>query len=173
MCQKESWGAIFATTEAHSTQRDQPPRMHGSGLWMYEQKEQRVTPVPCQATSWKVTILNFFFQIVPSFRRHKFPSRSVSHGPDSVRRLREALQHYLNVSFFCTSDALLFVCIHYTCFVIIIIIINPFITKTNIMHKTSKVSTFPSYPSSMSIAGFTKEPLKATALKRYIGMERR
>src|SRR6218665_244266 len=46
MCQKESWGAIFATTEAHSTQRDQPQRMHGPGLWMYEQKEQRVTPVP-------------------------------------------------------------------------------------------------------------------------------
>src|SRR6218665_47775 len=45
MCQKESWGAIFAITEAHSTQRDQPPRMHGPGLWMYEQKEQRVTPV--------------------------------------------------------------------------------------------------------------------------------
>src|SRR6218665_2993554 len=59
MCQKESWRAIFATTEAHSTQRDQPPRMHGPGLWMYEQpprmhgpglwmyeqKEQRVTPV--------------------------------------------------------------------------------------------------------------------------------
>src|SRR6218665_1620140 len=34
MCQKESWGAIFATTEAHSTQRDQPPRMHGPGLNM-------------------------------------------------------------------------------------------------------------------------------------------
>src|SRR6218665_2753781 len=46
MCQKESWGAIFATTEAHSTQRGQPPRMHGPGLWMHEQKEQRVTPVP-------------------------------------------------------------------------------------------------------------------------------
>src|SRR6218665_2164258 len=46
MCQKESWEAIFATTEAHSTQRDQPPRMHGPGLWMYEQKEQRVTSVP-------------------------------------------------------------------------------------------------------------------------------
>src|SRR6218665_2166303 len=45
MCQKESWGAIFATTEAHSTQRGQPPRMHGPGLWMYERKEQRVTPV--------------------------------------------------------------------------------------------------------------------------------
>src|SRR6218665_2676479 len=45
MCQKESWGAIFATKEAHFTQRDQPPRMHGPGLWMYEQKEQRVTPV--------------------------------------------------------------------------------------------------------------------------------
>src|SRR6218665_3505509 len=45
MCQKESWEAIFATTEAHSTQRDQPPRMHGPGLWMYEQREQRVTPV--------------------------------------------------------------------------------------------------------------------------------
>ena len=46
MCQKESWGAIFATQEAHSTQRGQPPRMHGPGLWRYEQKEQRVTPVP-------------------------------------------------------------------------------------------------------------------------------
>src|SRR6218665_880587 len=45
MCEKESWGTIFATTEAHSTQRDQPPRMQGPGLWMYEQEEQRVTPV--------------------------------------------------------------------------------------------------------------------------------
>src|SRR6218665_1645210 len=40
MCQKESWGAIVATKEAHSTQWDQPPRMHGPGLWRYEQKEQ-------------------------------------------------------------------------------------------------------------------------------------
>ena len=32
--------------EAHSTQKGQPPRMHGPGLWKYEQKEQRVTPVP-------------------------------------------------------------------------------------------------------------------------------
>src|SRR6218665_2322548 len=46
MRQKESWGAIFATEETHSTQRGQPPRMHGPGLWRYEQKEQRVTPVP-------------------------------------------------------------------------------------------------------------------------------
>src|SRR6218665_2650948 len=46
MCQKESWGTIFATEEAHSTQRGQPPRMHGPGLWRYKQKEQRVTPVP-------------------------------------------------------------------------------------------------------------------------------
>src|SRR6218665_3612794 len=46
MCQKESWGAIFETKEAHSTQRGQPPRRHGPGLWRYEQKEQRVTPVP-------------------------------------------------------------------------------------------------------------------------------
>ena len=46
MCQKESWEAIFATKEAHSTQRGQPLRMHGPGLWRYEQKEQRVTPVP-------------------------------------------------------------------------------------------------------------------------------
>src|SRR6218665_3582164 len=46
MCQKESWGAIFATKEAHSTQRGQPPRMHGPGLWRHQQKEQRVTPVP-------------------------------------------------------------------------------------------------------------------------------
>src|SRR6218665_417010 len=29
MCQKESWGAIVATKEAHSTQKGQPPRMHG------------------------------------------------------------------------------------------------------------------------------------------------
>src|SRR6218665_1579088 len=46
MCQNESWGAIFAPKETHSTQRGQPPRMHGPGLWRYEQKEQRVTPVP-------------------------------------------------------------------------------------------------------------------------------
>src|SRR6218665_2191682 len=46
MRQKESWRAIFATKEAHSTQRGQPPRMHGPGLWTYEQKEQKVTPVP-------------------------------------------------------------------------------------------------------------------------------
>src|SRR6218665_1839603 len=46
MHEKESWGAIFATKEAHSTQRGQPPRMHGPGLWRYEQKEQRVTSVP-------------------------------------------------------------------------------------------------------------------------------
>jgi len=46
MCQKESWGAIVAPKEAHSTQRGQPRRMHGPGLWKYEQKEQRVTPVP-------------------------------------------------------------------------------------------------------------------------------
>src|SRR6218665_1567387 len=46
MCLKESWGAILATKEAHSTQRGQPPRMHRPGLWRYEQKEQRVTPDP-------------------------------------------------------------------------------------------------------------------------------
>src|SRR6218665_1728827 len=46
MCQKESWGAIVATKEVHSTQKGQPPRMHGPGLWRYEQKEQRVTSVP-------------------------------------------------------------------------------------------------------------------------------
>src|SRR6218665_820944 len=34
------------TKEAHSTQRGQPPRMHGPGLWRYEQKEQRVTSDP-------------------------------------------------------------------------------------------------------------------------------
>src|SRR6218665_88547 len=39
MCQKESWGAIVAPKEAHSTQRGQPPRMHGPGLWRYEQME--------------------------------------------------------------------------------------------------------------------------------------
>ena len=50
---------------------------------------------------------------------------------------------------------------------------NIIITKTNIMHKISKVITFPGYPSSVSIVGFTKEPLKATALKRCFVMERR
>jgi len=41
-------GAIVAPKEAHSTQRGLPPRMHGPGLWryMYEQKEQRIAPVP-------------------------------------------------------------------------------------------------------------------------------
>src|SRR6218665_1939851 len=39
MCQKETWGAIVAPKEAHSTQRGQPSRMHGPGLWKYEQKE--------------------------------------------------------------------------------------------------------------------------------------
>src|SRR6218665_1729629 len=46
MCQKESWGAIVAPKEAHSTQRGQSPRMHGPGLWRYEQKQQRVALVP-------------------------------------------------------------------------------------------------------------------------------
>src|SRR6218665_1706358 len=46
MCRKESWGAIAVPKEAHSTQRGQPPRMHGPCLWRYEQKEQRVTSVP-------------------------------------------------------------------------------------------------------------------------------
>src|SRR6218665_12376 len=46
MCQKDPWGAIVVSMEAHSTQRGQPPRMHGSGLWRDEQKKQRVTPVP-------------------------------------------------------------------------------------------------------------------------------
>src|SRR6218665_3641665 len=40
------WGAITVPKEAQSAQRDQPPRMHGLGLWRYEQKEQRVTSVP-------------------------------------------------------------------------------------------------------------------------------
>src|SRR6218665_1759859 len=35
-CVKESWGAIVATKEAHYTQRGQPSRMHGPGLWRYE-----------------------------------------------------------------------------------------------------------------------------------------
>src|SRR6218665_1756927 len=46
MSQKESWGAMVATKEAHSTQMGQPRRMHGPGWWRYEQNEQRVTPVP-------------------------------------------------------------------------------------------------------------------------------
>ena len=45
MCQKDSWGAIFATKEAHSTQGVQPQRMHGLG-YGGTSKEQRVTPVP-------------------------------------------------------------------------------------------------------------------------------
>jgi len=46
MCQRESWGAIVAPKEAYFTQRGQPPRMHGHGLWWYEQKEQKLIPVP-------------------------------------------------------------------------------------------------------------------------------
>ena len=46
MCRKNSWGAIAVPKEAHSTQRGQPPRMHGPDLWRYERKEQRVTLVP-------------------------------------------------------------------------------------------------------------------------------
>src|SRR6218665_2969971 len=54
MCQKESWGAIFATTEAHSTQRDQPPRMHGPGLWMYERVVPRVNTSTMQRRAFSV-----------------------------------------------------------------------------------------------------------------------
>jgi len=46
MCQKQSWVAIVAPKEGHSTQRGQAPRMHGPGLWGYEEKEQRVALVP-------------------------------------------------------------------------------------------------------------------------------
>jgi len=53
MCEKESWGAIFATKEAHSTQRGQPPRMHGPWLWRYEQKKQRVTSVPMSGVNYE------------------------------------------------------------------------------------------------------------------------
>jgi len=35
MGQKESWVAIVAPKKAHSTQRGQPPRMHGPGMWSY------------------------------------------------------------------------------------------------------------------------------------------
>ena len=35
------WGAITVPTEAHSTRKGQPPRMHGSALWEYGQKGQR------------------------------------------------------------------------------------------------------------------------------------
>jgi len=41
MYQKESWGAIAVPMESHSTQRDQPLRMHGPGLRKCMQKEQR------------------------------------------------------------------------------------------------------------------------------------
>jgi len=38
MCRKEPWAAITVPMEAHSTLRDQPPRMHGSALWKSGQK---------------------------------------------------------------------------------------------------------------------------------------
>src|SRR6218665_2261684 len=52
MCRKESWGANVVPKDAHSTQRGQPPRMHGPGLWRYKQKEERVTPVPLRLVGW-------------------------------------------------------------------------------------------------------------------------
>src|SRR6218665_1769629 len=45
-CVRKNPGAIVAPKEAHSTQRGLPTRMHGPELWRYEQKEQRVNPVP-------------------------------------------------------------------------------------------------------------------------------
>src|SRR6218665_179392 len=93
MCQKESWGAIFATTKARSTQRDQPPRMHGPGLWMYEQKEQRVTPVRMIATNcilwcpgWDVKDLGGRHDHAPGYPSkpwHKNGTRSAAGGAAS------------------------------------------------------------------------------------------
>src|SRR6218665_3366328 len=88
MCQKESWEAIFATTEAHSTQRDQPPRKHGPGLWMNEQKEQRVTPVPmigvncnlwCQG--WDGKDLGGTPEQDPRYAESVFTRRSATYPP--------------------------------------------------------------------------------------------
>src|SRR6218665_2153400 len=42
MCQKESWGAIFATTEAHSTPRDQPPRISFRGIRFKKYKRHKI-----------------------------------------------------------------------------------------------------------------------------------
>src|SRR6218665_3387811 len=39
-------GAIAAPMEANPTQKGQPRRMHGPGLWKYKQNEQCVTPFP-------------------------------------------------------------------------------------------------------------------------------
>src|SRR6218665_3659751 len=87
MCQKESWGAIFATTEAHSTLRDQPPRMHGPGLWMYEQKEQRVTPVRMVIiiiifiTIFTTIIISIFYQHY-HYHHCRYLDPSHCRGPD-------------------------------------------------------------------------------------------
>src|SRR6218665_1259692 len=79
MCQKESLGAIIATKEAHSTQRGQPLRMHGPGLWRYEQKEQRVTPVSMSGVncdlSWTAKI--------SKVGRSKTQDTPPNHGPNT------------------------------------------------------------------------------------------
>src|SRR6218665_3941527 len=98
MCEKESWGAIFATTEAHSTQRDQPPRMHGPGLWLYEQKEQRVTPVRMIGVNcilwWlrgnRARLLQTGYEILLERRLRKLPLQHVSqrYRPDHKLKTR-------------------------------------------------------------------------------------
>ena len=78
MRQKESLGAIFATGEAHSTQRGQLPRMLGHGLWRYEQKEQRVTSVPMIGVNcdlWCMTYINFVNSVVACLNFRTFPNR--------------------------------------------------------------------------------------------------
>ena len=50
MCQKESWEAIFATEEAHSTQRGQPPRIHGPGLWGSESLQTTTGGEPTESS---------------------------------------------------------------------------------------------------------------------------
>jgi len=78
MCQKESWGAIFATKEAHSTQRGQPPRMHGPGLFA------SINQVTTHSTCWfildllpghktyRIKQLNLQFIFPPKFRATLF-----------------------------------------------------------------------------------------------------
>jgi len=75
MCLKEPWGAIVAPEEGHSIQRSQPPRMHGPGLWRYEQKEQRVTPVPMSrvnSSAWGGTA-KVYYQVL--WYRNRLQSR--------------------------------------------------------------------------------------------------
>src|SRR6218665_4213747 len=88
MSQKESWGAIVATKEAHSTQRGQPPRMHGPGLWRYEQNEQRVAPVPISGVNCDLWCPGWDSKLEQRPRRYSL-SKTLDtppyHGTKSIR----------------------------------------------------------------------------------------